>query len=97
MERTVGTFGLADFYAGQKRNRPNFLDAISVLIKWEPIEKCIKKKWDAKMKMLLASKPIPPWSCSRCCYDSRGTTSVMPIWSSRYTTGFPFAVLQGFR
>ena len=29
MERKLGTFGLDDFYAGQKRNRPNFWDAVS--------------------------------------------------------------------
>ena len=44
MERTIGTFGLADFYAGQKRSRPNFLDAVAVLIKWERIEDLLKKK-----------------------------------------------------
>ena len=59
MERTIGTFGLADFYAGQKHNRPNFLDAISVLIKWEPIEKCLKKKLSRKDENAVGVKAYP--------------------------------------
>lgn len=44
MERKLGTYGLADFYAEHKRKRPNFLDAVAGLIKWERIEKLLRKK-----------------------------------------------------
>ena len=59
MERRLGTFGLADFYAAQKRNRPNFLDAVSVLIKWEPVEKILKKKLGRKDENAVGVKAYP--------------------------------------
>ena len=44
MERKLGTFGLADFMAAQRRARPNFLDAIDSMLKWQRIEKLLRKK-----------------------------------------------------
>ena len=38
MERKLGTFGLADFMAAQRRARLNFLDAIDSILKWQRIE-----------------------------------------------------------
>ena len=50
---------MADFYIGQKRNRPNFLDAVSVLIKWGPIEKILKKKLFRKDENAVGIKAYP--------------------------------------
>jgi hypothetical protein len=61
MERKLGTFGLADFYIGQKRVRPNFLDAVSVLITWGRIENLLKKKLRRMDENLLASRLIRRW------------------------------------
>lgn len=43
MERKVGAFGIADFFAEQRR-KPNFLDEVAVMIRWKPIEKILHKK-----------------------------------------------------
>lgn len=44
MERKLGSYGLADFFAEQRRKRPNFLDAIDGIIKWQRIETLLHKK-----------------------------------------------------
>jgi len=45
MERKMGHFGLADFYAEKRyRKRPGFLDAVEQLLDWTRIERRLKKK-----------------------------------------------------
>ena len=59
MERELGTFGLADFYVGQKRKRPNFLDSVSGLISWIKIERLLKKKLHRSEKNAVGVKAYP--------------------------------------
>jgi IS5 family transposase len=59
MERKLGTFGLADFYIVQKRARPNFLDAVSVLIAWGRIGKLLRKKLRRKDENAVGVKAYP--------------------------------------
>jgi hypothetical protein len=72
MERKIGTFGLADFYAGQRRNRPNFLDAVSELIRWAPIEKLLRKKLRRKDENAVGVKAYPALVMFKVCYCRRG-------------------------
>ena len=44
MERKIGAYSLSDYYAERRRSRPNFLDGIAPLLKWERIERILKKK-----------------------------------------------------
>jgi len=45
MERKLGHFGLADFYAERRhRKHPSFLDAVEQLLDWSRIERKLKKK-----------------------------------------------------
>ena len=45
MERKMGHFGLADFYAEKRyRKHPNFLDAVEQLLDWPRIERKLIKK-----------------------------------------------------
>jgi IS5 family transposase len=45
MERKLGHFGLADFYAERRhRRRPNFLDAVDTLVNWSRVERKLRKK-----------------------------------------------------
>lgn len=46
MERKTGIFGIADFMAEQRRKRPNFLDAVTLMIKWQRVERLLAKKLD---------------------------------------------------
>jgi IS5 family transposase len=59
MERKPGTFGLADFYIKQKRARPNFLDAVSALIRRGRIEKLLRKKLCRKEENAAGVKAYP--------------------------------------
>lgn len=59
MERKVGTFGLADFFAEQRRKRPNFLDAIEAMLKWERIERLLKKKLGRNEENAVGVKAYP--------------------------------------
>ena len=44
MERKLGTFGLADLFAQKRRKRPNFLNDVDAILKWERVERLLKKK-----------------------------------------------------
>ena len=44
MEREIGVFGIADFFAGQRRKRPNFLDVVNDMVQWKSVEKILHKK-----------------------------------------------------
>jgi IS5 family transposase len=44
MERKLGHFGLADFYAERRRRHPSFLDAVDKLLNWTRIERKLRKK-----------------------------------------------------
>ena len=44
MERKLGHFGLADFYAEKRRRHPNFLDAVDKLLNWSRVERKLQKK-----------------------------------------------------
>ena len=44
MNRKIGVFRIAEFFAEQRRNRPNFLDAVNDMVQWKPIEKLFHKK-----------------------------------------------------
>lgn len=59
MERTIGTFGLADFFADQRRRRPNFLDAINAMLKWQRIEKLLRKKLGRSEENAVGVKAYP--------------------------------------
>ena len=59
MERELGTFGLADFYAAQKRSRPNFLDAVAGLIRWPRVERLLKKKLRRSEENAVGVKAYP--------------------------------------
>lgn len=37
-------FWIADFFAEQRRTRPNFLDAVNGMVQWKLIEKILHKK-----------------------------------------------------
>jgi IS5 family transposase len=43
MERKMGNFGFADYFAGQRRRHPHFLDAVSELLNWSRVEQKLKK------------------------------------------------------
>lgn len=38
MERQTGLFGIADFVVKQHRGKAAFLDGVSTIIRWKPIE-----------------------------------------------------------
>ena len=59
MERKLGTFGLADFMAAQRRARPNFLDAIDSMLKWQRIEKLLRKKLGRSEENAVGVKAYP--------------------------------------
>ena len=59
MERKIGTFGIADFFAEQRRKRPNFLDAVSAMIQWERIEKLLRKKLGRSEENAVGVKAYP--------------------------------------
>ena len=44
MERELGTFGLADFFAQRRRKKPMALDGINAMINWGRIEKLLRKR-----------------------------------------------------
>lgn len=59
MEREVGTFGIADFFAEQRRKRPNFLDAVNGMVQWKPIEKILHKKLKRNVVNAVGVKAYP--------------------------------------
>ena len=59
MERKLGTFGPADFMAAQRRARPNFLDAIDSMLKWQRIEKLLRKKLGRSEENAVGVKAYP--------------------------------------
>ena len=59
MERKIGTFGLADFFAAQRRKRPNFLDAVDTMLKWDRIEKLLRKKLGRAEENAVGVKAYP--------------------------------------
>lgn len=59
MERKLGTFGLADLYVERKRKRPNFLDAVSGLIKWDYVEKLLRRRLRRSEKNAVGVKAYP--------------------------------------
>ena len=44
MERRLGHFGLADFYAEKRRRHHSFLDDVDKLLNWTRIERKLRKK-----------------------------------------------------
>ena len=44
MERKLGHFGLADFYAEKRRRHPSFLAAVDKLLNWGCVERLLRKK-----------------------------------------------------
>jgi hypothetical protein len=44
MERKLGNFGFADFFANKMRLNSNFLDAVNELLNWPMLERKLHKK-----------------------------------------------------
>lgn len=59
MERKIGGYNLADFYAEHKRKRPNFLDDVSLIIKWSPVEKLLHKRLARNYASAPGARPYP--------------------------------------
>lgn len=59
MERKIGTFGIADFFAEQRRKRPNFLDAVETMLHWSRIEKLLRKKLGRSEENAVGVKAYP--------------------------------------
>ena len=72
MERNLGTFGLADFFAQRRRKKPVALDAINAMISWGRIEKLLRKKFGRSDEPKGGASNYPA-SCSRCCCFRRCT------------------------
>ena len=60
MERKIGHFGLAGFYAEKRyRKHPNFLDAAEQLLDWPRIEGKLKKKLRRSEENCAGAKAYP--------------------------------------
>ena len=59
MERKLGHFGLADFFAEKRRRHPNFLDAISELLNWPRVERKLRKKLGRSEENCVGVKAYP--------------------------------------
>lgn len=60
MERKIGHFGLADFYAERRhRKHTSFLDAVEQLLDWSRIERKLKKKLRRSEENCAGVKPYP--------------------------------------
>ena len=59
MERKLGHFGLADFFAEKRRRHANFLDSINELLDWSVLERKLHKKLGRSNKISVGVKAYP--------------------------------------
>ena len=59
MERTIGMFGIADFVVDKKRRQPTFLDGVSAIIDWRPVEKLLKRGLGRTNAVTAGAKSYP--------------------------------------
>jgi IS5 family transposase len=59
MERTPGLFGLADYVVATKRRQATFLDGISAMINWKPVEKLLKRGLGRTSEITAGAKSYP--------------------------------------
>ena len=62
MERKLGQFGLADFFAEKRRRNPNFLDAVNEVLNWSKLEQKLHKKLERSNHNSVGVKAYPALS-----------------------------------
>lgn len=59
MERQMGLFGIADFVVKKNRNKVTFLDGVSAMIKWKPIETLLHRALGRNQEVHAGPKSYP--------------------------------------
>lgn len=59
MERQMGLFGIADFVIKNNRNKATFLDGVSAIIKWKPIENLLHRALGRNQDVHVGPKSYP--------------------------------------
>ena len=59
MERKLGHFGLADFFAEKRRRHANFLGAVNELLDWSVLKRKLHKKLGRSERNIIGVKAYP--------------------------------------
>ncbi len=59
MERNMGLFGLADFIVKKNRNKPTFLDGVSAMVNWKPVEKLLQRQLGRSVAVQAGPRAYP--------------------------------------